>query len=77
MLQIKQGSVIFGHPPLLDGVDFNLQEGERVCIVGRNGSGKSTLMQVIEGAIGLDDGQRIIDNNYTISRLPQDPPIRS
>ncbi len=74
MLQIKQGSVIFGHPPLLDGVDFNLQEGERVCIVGRNGSGKSTLMQVIEGAIGLDDGQRIIDNNYTISRLPQDPP---
>jgi len=74
LLQIKQGSVIFGHPPLLDGVEFTLHAGERVCIVGRNGSGKSTFMQVIEGRIILDDGQRIFDNNFTISRLPQDPP---
>ena len=74
VLQIKDGSVIFGHPPILDGVDFVLEPNERVCIVGRNGAGKSTFMQVIEGLIILDDGVRVVDNNYRISRLPQDPP---
>ncbi len=74
VLQIKDGSVIFGHPPILDGVNFVLEPNERVCIVGRNGSGKSTFLQVIEGLIILDDGVRVVDNNYRISRLPQDPP---
>ena len=74
VLQIKDGSVIFGHPPILNGVDFVLEPNERVCIVGRNGSGKSTFLQVIEGLIILDDGVRVVDNNYRISRLPQDPP---
>ena len=74
VLQIKDGSVIFGHPPILDGVDFILEPNERVCIVGRNGCGKSTFLQVIQGLIILDDGVRVVDNNYSISRLPQDPP---
>jgi ATP-binding cassette subfamily F protein uup len=74
LCQIRQGSVIYGHPPLLDGVDLVLSPNERVCIVGRNGSGKSTLMKVIAGDIILDDGQRIVENGVTIARLEQDPP---
>ena len=74
ILQLKDISVIFGHPPVLDGVDLVVQPKERVCLVGRNGSGKSTLMKVIAGDIVADDGQRIIDNSVVVARLEQDPP---
>ncbi|AXR06580.1 ATP-binding cassette ATPase Uup [Salinimonas sediminis] len=74
ILQLKNITVIFGNPPLLDGVDLVVQPGERVCLVGRNGSGKSTLMKVISGDIIADDGQRIVDSQTIVARLEQDPP---
>ncbi|GGW88545.1 ABC transporter ATPase [Alteromonas halophila] len=73
-MQLKNISVIYGTPPLLDGVELIVQPGERVCLVGRNGSGKSTLMKVIAGDVIPDDGQRIIESNTVIARLEQDPP---
>ena len=51
VIQLKNITVIYGNPPLLDGVDLVVQPRERVCLVGRNGSGKSTLMKVIAGDI--------------------------
>ena len=74
VLQLKNISIIIGNPPLLDAVDFVLQPGERVCLVGRNGSGKSTLLKVVAGEIIPDDGQRIVNSHARVSRLPQDPP---
>ena len=74
ILQLKNITVIYGNPPLLNGVELVVQPGERVCLVGRNGSGKSTLMKVIAGDITADDGQRIIDNKTVVARLEQDPP---
>lgn len=74
VLQLKNISVLFGTPPLLDGVELVVQPGERVCIVGRNGSGKSTLMKVISGDVVPDDGQRIVERDTIIARLEQDPP---
>ncbi|MDC8831052.1 ATP-binding cassette ATPase Uup [Alteromonas gilva] len=74
VLQLKNISVLFGKPPLLDGIELVVQPGERVCIVGRNGSGKSTLMKVISGDVIADEGQRIIDRDTVIARLEQDPP---
>ncbi|WP_100641442.1 ABC transporter ATP-binding protein [Alteromonas facilis] len=74
LMQLKQASVIYGTPPLLDNVEFTLQPKERVCIVGRNGSGKSTLMRVLANEITLDDGVRVVSNDVKVARLPQDPP---
>ena len=74
LLQLKNISVIYGHPPIIDGLDLNVHAGERVCLVGRNGSGKSTLMKVISGDVIADEGQRIIDSNVIVARLEQDPP---
>ena len=51
LVQLKNLSVLYGTPPLLDGIEFVLHSKERVCIVGRNGSGKSTLMRVIANEI--------------------------
>ncbi|CAD5274836.1 fused ATP-binding subunits of ABC superfamily protein involved in precise excision of transposons [Alteromonas sp. 38] len=74
ILQLKNITVIYGTPPLLDGVELIVQPKERVCLVGRNGSGKSTLMKVISGDVIADDGQRIIESDTIIARLEQDPP---
>jgi ATP-binding cassette subfamily F protein uup len=74
LIQLKNASILFGQPPLIDGADVNIQTQERVCILGRNGSGKSTLLQVLSGEIKIDDGQRIVAGETVISRLPQDPP---
>jgi ABC transport system ATP-binding/permease protein len=74
LLQLKNASIILGHPPLLNGIELVIQPGERLCLVGRNGCGKSTLLKVIAGEVILDDGQRMVNSDVKISRLPQDPP---
>ncbi|WP_395343115.1 ATP-binding cassette domain-containing protein [Ningiella sp. W23] len=77
LVQLKNASILFGQPPLIDGADLNIQTQERVCILGRNGSGKSTLLQVISGELKLDDGQRVVAGDTVISRLAQDPPAHN
>ncbi|PSJ47146.1 ATP-binding cassette ATPase Uup [Zobellella taiwanensis] len=74
LLTLQNAQLAFGDAPLLDGVDLNIQAGERLCIVGRNGAGKSTLMKVIAGDIQLDDGRRQLQQGTNIARLEQDPP---
>jgi len=58
---------------LLKGVDFTLNEGERVAIVGQNGCGKSTLIKIISGEVLSDAGRRIIDKRVIIDSLDQHP----
>lgn len=73
LLSLKQITVSFGGPNLLDKVDFQLDRGERVCLVGRNGAGKSTLMKLIAGEI-KEDGGEIIGRDLKIARLEQEVP---
>jgi len=58
---------------LLNGVDFHLNEGERVTIVGQNGCGKSTLMKIIMGQEEPTEGKRVIDRSVQIEMLAQQP----
>ncbi|NKF51161.1 ABC transporter ATP-binding protein [Shewanella sp. WXL01] len=74
LVRINNGSLAYGYTPLLQNADFTIEEGERVCIVGRNGAGKSSLMKVLAGDIKLDDGEFNIANDIAVSRLQQDPP---
>ncbi|WP_319784158.1 ABC transporter ATP-binding protein [Oceanisphaera sp. IT1-181] len=74
LLTLQNAQLAFGDAPLLDGIEFNILAGERVCIVGRNGAGKSTLMKVIAGELQLDDGRRQLLQGINIARLEQDPP---
>ncbi|MDH5358856.1 MAG: ATP-binding cassette domain-containing protein [Gammaproteobacteria bacterium] len=73
LLSLKQITVSFGGPNLLDKVDFQLDRGERVCLVGRNGAGKSTLMKLIAGEIKEDSGE-ILGQGLKIARLEQEVP---
>ena len=61
--------------PLLDGVRFTIDRGERVCLTGRNGAGKSTLMKLVMGEHELDGGEIARDGETRIGYLPQEIPV--
>ena len=56
IITLDKASLAFGHVALLDHADFQLDEGERVGLIGRNGGGKSSMMRVLAGQANLDDG---------------------
>ncbi len=62
---------------IFDGLDFHLQEGERVAIIGQNGCGKSTLLKLIMGIEEPDDGKIIKDSSIDIAMLSQMPKFKS
>ncbi len=55
-ITLDKAALAFGHVALLDHVDFQLDEGERVGLIGRNGGGKSSLLKILAGQAVLDDG---------------------
>jgi len=74
LVKFDNVSLAFGHVPLLDKVQFQIDANERVCLVGRNGTGKSTLMQVLRGTVQPDDGSVWVKDNLRIAYLAQEVP---
>lgn len=74
ILSLKQVSIAFGINHLLDQVDFQIDKGERVCLLGRNGSGKSTLLKIIDGKLAPDSGNIQSINHLKVRQLSQDIP---
>ncbi|MEO6807570.1 MAG: ATP-binding cassette domain-containing protein, partial [Isosphaeraceae bacterium] len=74
LLSLREVSLAFGGPRLLDQVDLQIERGERLCLLGRNGEGKSTLLRLIRGEIPPDDGEVLRLQGLRIARLPQEVP---
>lgn len=74
LLQLKSIQLHYGATPLLDNIEFSIEQRERVALVGRNGAGKSTLLKIIMGQITADSGEIIGEPNLRIARLEQDVP---
>lgn len=66
-------SINFGSRQLLQDVNFYLNEGDKVGVIGINGTGKSTFLKVLSGGIRPDEGRVQRDPNVQISYLPQNP----
>ncbi len=75
IFRLQAAALAFGHVPLLDDTDLNIEARERLCLVGRNGTGKSTLMKVISGHQTLDGGQRWESDSLQIAKLEQEVPL--
>ena len=67
-------NLCFGGPAVLDKVNFQIDPGERVCLLGRNGAGKSTLMSVIAGDMKPDSGDVFRQPGSLFARLTQEVP---
>ena len=74
LIKLESASLAYGHIPLLDKVDLQIDPGERVCLVGRNGTGKSTLLKVIAGRAELDDGALWKKPSLRLAVLDQEVP---
>jgi ATP-binding cassette subfamily F protein uup len=75
LVALDRVSLAFGHLPLLDEANFQIDPGERVAVIGRNGSGKSTLLQILGGDLPPDSGGVLRQPGVRIARLVQDVPL--
>ncbi len=73
LIDLQNISKHYSAQKILTDIDFHVDEGERIVIIGKNGSGKSTLMKIINGTLEADDGRRIIQNNLEVKMLDQRP----
>ncbi len=74
LVSLQGVNVGFGGPLLLEGIDFSIDRGERVCLVGRNGTGKSTIMRLITGDVKPDAGKIVYQQGVSITLLTQELP---
>ncbi|MCQ2522867.1 MAG: ABC-F family ATP-binding cassette domain-containing protein [Lachnospiraceae bacterium] len=77
LITIKNLTKAYTDKVLFDGIDFSLEEGEKVGVVGINGTGKSTLLKIIAGIEEADSGEYTKKNNLVINYLPQVPEFDS
>ncbi len=56
LFKIKNGAVSFGADTILENIDFEIKDREKVAVVGRNGAGKSTLLKCIVGKVEMEEG---------------------
>lgn len=70
-MQIKNLTMSFGNQELFNNININIDDYEKVGIVGLNGAGKSTFLKIVYGQIVPDKGKVIIKNNLRVAYLPQ------
>jgi ABC transport system ATP-binding/permease protein len=67
-------TVRFTDPPLLDLVNFQLEEKDRVCLLGRNGAGKTTFMKILAQQYAPNSGEIAFKPGVRVAYLPQEVP---
>ena len=74
LLSLKDVSLAFGGPSVLDRVSLSVSKGLRAALTGRNGEGKSTLMKVIAGDLEPDSGEIVRASGLRIVYVSQEVP---
>jgi branched-chain amino acid transport system ATP-binding protein len=70
MLRVSALNAFYGESHILHGVDFNVQRGEVVTLLGRNGAGRTTTLKALLGLVGSRSGSVTIEGHETITLAP-------
>lgn len=71
LYQIRKGTKHFGVNEVFEDINFEVNENEKIALIGRNGSGKSTLLKIMMGKDELSNGQIFMPNGLRIGYLSQ------
>jgi len=74
LISLQDITLAYGGPPLFDHLDLQLEQGERVALLGRNGVGKTTLMKVMANHLQPDSGKVVYQKGVRVTHLPQEVP---
>ena len=77
VLQVNGLTKSFSGTNILENVQLEVHQRDRVALVGRNGAGKSTLLKIIAGEMTADSGDLIIPKDIRIGYLEQHSGIDS
>lgn len=76
LLSVRNLTLSFGGPTLFENATFEVDAGERVCLIGRNGVGKSSLLRIVAGKLEPDAGESVIARGSHAAFLAQEVPER-
>ncbi len=65
------GQISFGEKVIIDNINFEIKDRQKIAIVGRNGCGKTTLLRLINGELELTKGNLSKNGVYSVSYLKQ------
>ena len=71
MISVDAVSVEFNGSALFSNITFNINENDRIALMGKNGAGKSTLLKIIAGANKATRGKVSAPKDAIIAYLPQ------
>jgi len=71
MISVDNVSVIHGGSPLFSNITFNINDGDKIALMGKNGAGKSTLLKIIAGENKPSSGSVSAPKDYVVAYLPQ------
>lgn len=74
LISLRNITLAFGGPPIFDGINLQIEAGDRLCLMGRNGSGKSTLLKLIGGDLPQESGEIQRQQGLKVTQLTQDVP---
>jgi ATP-binding cassette subfamily F protein uup len=74
ILSLINVSLDFGAEPLLDEINFSINKGQKICLIGRNGEGKSSLMKLLTGQIPLEHGEIRRHGSAKVAMMEQNVP---